>query len=280
MKRPASAETVVAIGSVVVFTAIVAGLWWRDAQNRPVSERPLIVLVAPASRLPIEAITADYERETGRRVELRFGASEDILTKVRLPNAAEPADLFIPADDSYIVQAREEGLVAEMRPLAQMRAVLLLAKGNAKGITNWNDLLRDGVKVAVPNPAAAAGKVSRDYLTRTGKWAALQPHVVDTGTVTEAANTTKAGDRPAVDAAIVWDAVAAGPAYRGQTVLAVPELEGATGRIEVAVLKQSRDPAAALAFARYIADPNQGLNHFRAAGYRVADAVSRGEEKK
>jgi ABC-type molybdate transport system substrate-binding protein len=122
------------------------------------------------------------------------------------------------------------------------------------------------VTVAVPNPGAAVGKLAREHLTRTRRWAALEPRVVDTGTVTEAANATKVGS---ADAAVVWDAVASAPAYRGQQILALPELEGVTGRIEIAVLAQSRDPEAARAFARYRTDPDRGQTHFRAAGVRI-----------
>ena len=46
------------------------------------------------------------------------------------------------------------------------------------------------------------------------RWAALEPHVIEAGTVTEAANAAKAGG---VDAAIVWDAVAS--RYADQAVL-------------------------------------------------------------
>ncbi len=258
-----------AVGSLLVLGLLGAALGFREWQARPTqSDRPLIVYAAPTTRLPLERIAADYERETGRRVELRFGASEDILTKVRFPSPVEPADLFIPADDSYVQQARELGFVAESVPIARVKGVLLLAKQNPKQIATWNDLLRDGVKVAVPNPAAAVGKIARTHLTKNGKWLALEPRVIDTGTVTEAANATKAGS---VDAAIVWDAVAHSPAFVGQTVLIVPELDGVDGRIEVAVLKQSRDPEVARRFARYIAASDRGLVHFREFRFLVED---------
>ncbi len=213
-------------------------------------------------------IATDYEQETGQRVELRFGASEDILTKVRLPSPTEPADLFVPADDSYIRQAREWGLAAESIPIAHTRGVLLLAPNNPANIVSWNDLLKDGVRVAVPHPGAAVGKLARDYLAKTQKWAALQPHVVDAGTVTDAANAAKGGG---VAAAIVWDAVATGPNYKEQTILAVPELEGVKGRVEVALLNQSHDPVAARRFAKYITATDRGLQRFREYKFRVEE---------
>jgi molybdate transport system substrate-binding protein len=228
------------------------------------------VYAAPTGRLPLEAIAADYSRETGQRVELRFGPSEDILNKARFPSPTEPADLFIPADDSYIRQARDWGLTGTSIPIARVRAVLLTARGNSKQLASWNDLLKEGVRVAVPNPGAAVGKLAREHLVRTGKWAALQPHVIDAGNVTDAANAAKAGG---VDAAIVWDVVANGVNYREQTVLALPELDGVEGRVEVAVLLQSRDPIAALRFARYITAADRGLAHFRAHGFPVSETA-------
>jgi molybdate transport system substrate-binding protein len=162
-------------------------------------------------------------------------------------------------------------LVAESLPIARVRAVILTARGNPKHIAAWSDLLKGGVRVAVPNPGAAVGKLARDHLVRTGRWAALQPHVVDTGSVTEAANAAKAGG---VDAAIVWDVVATGAGYSGQTMLAVPELDGVTGRIEVAVLTQSRDPDAARRFAGYVTAKNRGLAIFRKHRFPVEESTT------
>ena len=153
----ATSPTTVALGSLVALAGLIAGLWWREQQTRtdPI-DRPLIVFVAPTSRLPIEAIAADYERETGQRVELRFGPSEDILTKVRFPAPGEPADLFLPADDSYIALAREKELVAETLPLAKMQAVVITRPGLSPPIETWSDLVQSGRKLGLANPDAAA----------------------------------------------------------------------------------------------------------------------------
>ncbi|MFM8275221.1 MAG: substrate-binding domain-containing protein, partial [Gemmata sp.] len=153
-----------AAGSLVVLAGLLAGLWWRERRDPagPLG-RPLIVYAAPTGRLPLEAAAAEYASETGQRVELRFGASEDVLTKVRFPAPGEPADLFVPADDSYTRQARDGGLVADSLPVARTRAVVLLARDNPRNLATWPDLLRAGVTVAVPNPGAAVGRLAREH---------------------------------------------------------------------------------------------------------------------
>jgi molybdenum ABC transporter molybdate-binding protein len=264
-----SSPTVPAVGSLVVLAGLVAALAWRGADTSGSGARPLVVYCAESGRVPIGRIATEYEAQTGRRVELRFGASETLLTQAGLVNPSDPADLFLPADAYYVEQARARGLTAEVLPLAEMRAVVLTAPGNPKGIAAWPDLLRAGTTVAVANPGAAIGKLTREHLARTGKWAVLAPHVVDAGTVTQAATAAKIGS---ADAALVWDAVAFN--YPGQAALELPELAGVTARVEVAVLAQSADPAAALALARYVTDPERGLVHFRAAGFRVRAAAS------
>lgn len=264
-----SRTTAIAVASLVILVLLGAGLWWRERPSRP-DARPLVVYAAPAVRVPLEAVARDFEAETGRGVELRFGPSEDVLTKAGIVNPADPADVFLPADDSFVRLARERGLVGDGVSIATMRVVVLTAPGNPKGLAAWPDLLRDGVRVAVPNPGAAVGKVAREHLTAKGKWAALARRAIDTGTVTEAANAAKVGS---VDAAVVWDAVAVN--YKEQAVLDLPELAGATSRVEVAVLNQSADPDAAARLVRFLAAPDRGLAAFRAAGFTVVEAPGR-----
>lgn len=254
-------SAVVAVGSLVALAGIVSVLWWREPAA---PERPLVVLAAPTVRVPLDAVVADYARETGRGVLIDWGPSARLVNTARFPAPHRAADILLPADDSYLVQARDAGLLDDWTPLAGVRAVLLLAPNNPKGIAGWPDLHADGVRVAVPNDGAAVGKLTREHLTATGRWPALRPQVKDVMTVTEAANAAKVGS---ADAAVVWDAVAAGPGYRGQTVLRVPELDGVRGQVAAGVLKQSPNQADARRFLEYLSNPERGRKRFREAGF-------------
>src|SRR5262249_10393789 len=169
-------------------------------------------------------------------------------------------DLYLPADDSYTRLAQEKELLAEVFPLAEMKAVLLVRPGNPKKVTTWDDLLREGVKLGQANPdAAAIGKLTRDRLRPNGLWEPLKARTaIFQGTVNEVANAVKTGS---LDAGIVWDAVAF--QYPEFAVVRLPELEGVTARVELAVLKRSTQPTAALRFARYVAAKDKGLKDFQ-----------------
>lgn len=254
--------TPVAVGSLVLLAGLVAALVVREAP-RAGGERPLVVYVAASLRPAMTLVAADYEAATGRRVELRFGASEDLLARVEFPSASDPADAFLPADDSYLRLATERGLIAETVPLSVMRAVVLLPPADKQrvSVTAWADLIRPGTRVSLANEGAAVGKLVRSRLTATGKWNELPPaNVHGAGTVTDSANATPVG---AVDAAIVWDAVARN--YPAQPMLELPELAGIRADVKIGRLKQARDPDAAAAFVRYVAGP--GFARFRELGF-------------
>ncbi len=255
-------SALVALLSLVVLAGLIAALAYRDQPTTAV--RPLVILAAPTVRGPLEAVAADFTRDTGRPVVIDWGPSEQLVTTARFPAPHRPADLLIPADDSFLVHARGLGLLNDWTALARVRAVVLLAPNNPRRLEKWADLHADGVRVAIPNESAAVGKLTREHLAETGRWYALAPRVVDVLTVTDAANAAKVGS---VEAAVVWDAVAAGSGYRGQTVLKVPELEGVRGTVAAGVLNQSPDGDAARAFVAYLT--TTGRARFRDAGFSV-----------
>ena len=120
------------------------------------------------------------------------------------------------------------------------------------------------MKVGIANPdTAAIGKVVRSHLSQIGEWDALARHLAaQFSSVTDSANAAQIGS---IDAAIVWDSVAAN--YPDLSVVLVPELHGAIGRVELAVLASSPDPGEAIKFARYIAASDRGLVQFRRFGF-------------
>ena len=245
--------------SLLLLGGLIA-LVYRETQSNQLA-KPLVVYCAAALKPAMQAVAAEYDRETGTSVEFRFGNSEQILAQASIGGEG---DLFLPADSSYVRAARASGVATESFPLARMRAVVLVRAGNPRGLARFDDLLQKELRLGQANPdAAAIGKVTRDHLQKSGRWDRLHANtLVYHTTVTDAANAVLVG---ANDAAIVWDAVAAN--YPSLTVVRLKELDGAIGTVEIAVLMSATDPDAAKRFVQFVRAAEHGQKAFRAAGF-------------
>ncbi len=261
MVRRVSPPAVVVAVAALGLVALVIGFARSPGPTGPT------VFCAAALRPAMEATASTYEKENGTRVEFRFGNSESMLAAAELASDGD-GDLFLPADGGYVRTAEAKGLVAAAFPLATMRAVVVTRPGNPHHVAGFDDLLKADLKLGQATPdGAAVGKVTRDRLKSLGKWDALEARThVFLGTVTEAATSVKLGS---TDAAVVWDAVAF--QFPDLAVVRLPELDGAVGRVELAVLKGSKDPAAARRFAEYVAGDG-GRAAFRANGFEASKA--------
>jgi molybdate transport system substrate-binding protein len=235
----------------------------RGAMEKPARAKSLTVYCAAGLRTPVEAVAKAYEKEFGTRIDLSFGGSQTILANVEV---SKIGDVFIPADDSYIEIAHDKKLAAEVIPLAEMRAMLAVKKGNPKKLTFIADLNRADVKLSQANPdAAAVGKVVRATLQKSGQWESVAARTtVFKGTVNDALNDVVLG---ATDAAFGWDALA--KQYETLDFIALPELTNAVSHVALAVLTTSKQPTDALKFARYLAARDKGLQEFSKHGFRV-----------
>ena len=239
----------VLIGSVVLVAGLAALLLWKSEPDKP---EPIILQCAAALREPIEAIVPTYEQQTGQRIEVRYGESQKVLTDLKL---SKQGDLFLPADDSYIVDAQKQNLLGDVFPLATMNAALAVKKDSTTRIEHWSDLLKDDIGVAVANPEASA--ISRLTAAHLGpRWDALHKRATALGPVTQVANAIKAGrgpdaDRP-IHAGIIWDCMLSSPNYSDLKRVPLRELDGIKATVKVGVVKGGNRTDAAKAFAQYL----------------------------
>ncbi len=235
-----------------------------------VSGQKLVMYCAAGMRSPIEEIANEYEELYGASVELQYGGSNTLLGQLDV-NRTSPADIYLAADDFYTNLAREKGLAEEVIPAAKMWPVVAVPKGNPKNISNLDDLLNEDLRIALGNPEQAAiGKAVKKRLEAAGKWDAFSERVtVFKPTVNDVANDVKLG---AVDASVIWNAMAAMPQYRDELdTVDLPELSGDPNLVSVAVLKSSDSPTSALRFARYLTSRDQGLPVFEAYGFESVE---------
>ncbi|MEZ6119072.1 MAG: substrate-binding domain-containing protein [Pirellulaceae bacterium] len=228
----------------------------------------LFMYCAAGVRLPVEEIVAAYRKEYGVSVQLQYGGSNTLLSQLEV---AKTGDLYLAADESYTILATQKGLIRESIPLAVMRPVIAVRKGNPKQIRGIDDLLRTDITTALGNSdQAAIGRTTRQLLSRSGHWPRLESHVTKTGvfkpTVPEVANDVVLGS---VDAAIVWDTTLA--LYDDLQAIRCPELDAGAANVMIGVVTSSSQPTDALRFARYLSASDKGLSVFTKHGFQAVD---------
>ena len=223
----------------------------------------IMLFCAASNRSVVEAIRSRYESETGRRVQIQYGPSQTLLSQLELTTTA---DLFLPADDSYIALAESKKLTAESLPLATMQAGLVVPKGNPRGIDELGDLFNTELKVVQASPEASAiGMLTKQTLSPLQLWEPLAS-VTDAfrTTVGDVANDVKVG---AADVGIIFDAVLF--QFADLQFIPIPELSAAQAQVSVAVASRSSQPQSALHFARYLAASDRGLTEYQRQGFQV-----------
>lgn len=266
------------LGSVLLAAGLIAALIWNPGarQRRPGSvsrdseptQSPVLLMYCAAvMKRPIEEIARRYESETGTRVELQFGGSGTLLSNLKV---SRQGDLYLPADASYTELARGEDLVAESFPILSIMPVIAVARGNPRRVKSLEDLAAPGVRPALANPEAASiGRTGRRMLEARGLWERVETAIRERGamkpTVNDVANDIKLG---VADAAIVWDATVA--QYPELEAVEIEGAEADLSRVDVAPLRFSKQPEAALDFARYLAAEDQGGAVFREFKFKRA----------
>jgi molybdenum ABC transporter molybdate-binding protein len=252
-----------ALVSLIIVVVLIGILVWDPRTDEtPASE--LLLYCAAGMKQPVAEIAAEYEREYGVRVTLQYGGSGTLLSSL---NVAQRGDLYLAADETYIELAREQALVDEAIPVAQIRPVIVVPRGNPNGITGIDDLNQNELRVALGLPeAASVGRVTQVLLEATGQWATLETRVRANGvfkpTVNEVAADVAIG---AVDAGIVWDATV--NQFEELESVPIAASDQVVQNITVGILRSTNQPAAALRFARYMAAREKGLPVFERHGF-------------
>ena len=137
--------------AVVVLIGLI--VWFMHNRPQANAAKLLMVYCAAGLREPMAAVAEEYQKEFGVEVRCSYGASQaELVTLERAQNG----DLYLPADESYVQITRQKGLVDAVMPIAVMRPVLAVRKGNPKSIKSLDDLLKSDVKLGQANPDIAS----------------------------------------------------------------------------------------------------------------------------
>ena len=242
-----------------------AGAWAQSAAPA----RPALRLYAGAGlRLAVEKLVTAFTAQTGIRVEPDYGGSGLILARAR---EDQEADLFLPGDAWYVDRLQTlASNVAQRVQIAYFLPVIVVPRGNPKNVRGLADLTRSDLRVGLGNAdACQVGRVARQILDKAG----IDPakiHVQESLTVNELGVWVK---MKAVDAAIVWDAIATNITADVQTI-AIPPVQRIVSDVVLARLRTSLQPDAAQRFLDFVQSP-AGRRILEQEGYCTTNPLAR-----
>lgn len=236
--------------SLLVVAALLPGC------GSPAPQPQVEVFAAASLRKTFTDLAGAFaDADSGAAVDLSFAGSADLLTQ--LTHGAD-ADVFASADIATMTKAAAAGLLAGApADFASNTLTIAVAPGNPRGVTSFNDLA--AVSVSVCAPQVPCGSTLPRLQAETG--VRLSP-VTEESSVTDVLSRVTSGQ---VDAGLVYltDARVAADAV---TSVPFPEAAAAVNTYQIAVLKDSRNPALARRFVDLVAGPT-GRQVLAASGF-------------
>ncbi|HXA01277.1 MAG TPA: molybdate ABC transporter substrate-binding protein, partial [Cytophagaceae bacterium] len=139
-------------------------------------ENKVTIAVAANAQYPMKEIEKQYEKETGKDIELIIGSSGKLTAQIR---EGAPFDIFLSADMEYPQTLYKEGLtLSEPKIYAYGSLVLWTLKDI--DLLNMNVLLLPEVKViAIANPKVAPyGQAAIDVMNHYKLYDKAEPKLV------------------------------------------------------------------------------------------------------
>jgi len=168
------------------------------------SDREVFIHCGNSMRLAMEEIAAEFQRLTNIAVVFNCGGGAELLPLIEMGGRG---DLFL-CHDPYEDIIRGKGLLVDSVVVGQLKPVILVPKGNPKGVTSLAALAQSNLRVAaVDSRYATAGKMLQAVLDSEPWGDAVRKNImIETRGHSDAVLSVLTGH---VDAAVVWSFLAA-----------------------------------------------------------------------
>lgn len=151
---------------------------WLLCLAAPALAADVQVAVAANFTAPMKILAAEFEKDTGHRAILSFGATGKFYAQIR--NGA-PFEVFLAADDGTPKKLEQEGAAVKGSRFTYATGRLALWSARPGLVDARGEVLRKGGfgKLAIAAPKLAPyGAAAVETMTRLGLLAALQPKLV------------------------------------------------------------------------------------------------------
>ncbi len=208
------------------------------------------VAVASNFTAPMQVIAADFERATGHKAQLAYGATGKFYAQIK--NGA-PFDVLLAADDETPARLEKEGLVVPGSRFTYAIGRLALWSAKPGVVDARGEVLKQGTfkHLAIANPRLAPyGAAAVETLNGLGLLAALQPRFVQGENIAQTFQFVATGN--AELGFVALSQIAAGGKPKSGSAWIVPSSLHRPIRQDAVVLGRGKDNPAALALMKYL----------------------------
>jgi molybdate transport system substrate-binding protein len=233
----------------------------------PLHAASVTVFAAASLTDSLKEIAALYEKQSGDKIVLNFAGSGLLARQIQ---EGAPADIFFSADETRIDALERQGLLETRVNLLGNALVAVVLKDNPNKIASADDLRSPNVKrIALGEPKLVpAGTYARSYLEERKLWPAIAPKVIPCESVRAVLAAVESGN---VDIGIVYQTDAA-ISKNVKVAFALPVAEGLKIIYSVALVKESKQPAASRKFLAWLKSESSA-EVFRRAGFIILEAA-------
>jgi molybdate transport system substrate-binding protein len=146
---------------------------------------PLQVAVASNFMGPMNAVASVFERDTGHKLQLSFGATGQFYAQIR--NGA-PFAILLAADKETPLKLAREGLAVEATAFTYAKGRLVLWSKRANFVDNDGAILKSEsfTRLAIANPKLAPyGAAALETLTKLGLRDRIAPKIVEAANIAQ-----------------------------------------------------------------------------------------------
>ena len=223
--------------------------------NASLHAAEVTVFAAASLTDSLKEVAAAYEKESGDNIVFNFAASSTLARQIE---AGGPADIFFSADEAQMDRLEKKGLIdpATRKSRLGNSLVVVVPSDSTLQIKSASDLTNASVKqIALADPKGVpAGVYAKGWLTRQQLWPAVEPKIVPTENVRAALAAVASGN---VELGVVYKTDAA-ISKNVKIAYAVPRADSPDISYPMALVKDSKQPAAAGKFLSYLSSEEAG----------------------
>jgi len=246
---------------------VTAGSFLGCDKKQPSAEKELLLFCGAGLRPPAAELAETFGRENGIKVVTDYAGAEVLLSKIKL---STQGDLYMPGDREFVCQAAQKGLILYQKSVCYFVPAILVQKDNPKKIGGLHDLIKPGIKLGLGHPRnLPIGRIAKKIFEKENIfWTDVERNLkFQSATVNVLGMQIQA---KALDAVIVWDAIARYYSEYGDVVPIAPE-KNIISTVDVGVLKSTKNRELAEKFVAFLLSP-RGREIFEKHNYRTETA--------